>query len=143
MARSEKTGNRGKASATSQGAAAPRRRVLVVEDDILLAMDVEEALEIAGYDVVGIAARCSSAVDLAEARSPELAVMDVRLAGVRDGIETATIIRERFDIPSIFATAQPESELDGRADAALPRGWVKKPYQRWQLVEAVDKAFWQ
>lgn len=105
-------------------------------------MDVEEALEEAGYDVVGIAARCSSAVELAGSQSPELVVMDVRLAGLRDGIDTAIILRQKYDIPSIFATAQPESELDKRADVARPCGWLKKPFQRRQLVEAVDRAFW-
>lgn len=140
MARSDEKGDRRSAVIPSRGSAAPRGRVLVVEDDVLLAMDVEEALEEAGYDVVGIAARCSSAIDLAGSRSPELVVMDVRLAGLRDGIDTAIILRQKYNIPSILATAQPESELGKRADAARPCGWVKKPYQRWQLVEAVDRA---
>jgi two-component system, response regulator PdtaR len=133
---------RGAASATSsQRSIAPRRRVLIVEDDALLAIDIEDALREAGYDVVGVAERCSRAVDLAGCRRPDVVVMDVRLAGKRDGIETAVIIRQSYDIPSIFATGQPESELGNRADAARPCGWLKKPYQRHQLVEAVSKAF--
>jgi two-component system, response regulator PdtaR len=69
-----------------------------------------------------------------------MVIMDVHLAGQRDGIETAVIIRRRYDIPSLFATAQPESELGDRAEASRPCGWLKKPFQPHQLVDAVRLA---
>lgn len=115
-------------------------RILIVEDDALIAMDAEHALREAGYDVVGIASRCADALGMVAAGLPDLIVMDIRLAGERDGVEAALIIRRAHDIPSLFATAQTEPELAQRAEPVEPAGWLRKPYEGHQLVNAVDAA---
>ncbi|HYZ31490.1 MAG TPA: response regulator [Crenalkalicoccus sp.] len=120
---------------------AARGRVLIVEDEYFVALDAEEALTSAGYEVCGIATSAEEAVALAEAERPELVLMDIRLLGPRDGIEAAAEIRQRLGLRSLFATAHSDSATRARAEAAAsPLGWLIKPYSREQLNGAVGAA---
>jgi len=92
-------------------------RVLVVEDDFLIAMQTEVALTTAGFEVVGPATTAEEAVALAGEAQPTLAVMDIRLASTRDGIDAARQLYQEFAIRCIFATAH---EMRTRADAPSP-----------------------
>lgn len=118
----------------------PPTRILVVEDDFLVAAQIEEALSDAGFDVAGIAATADEAVALAQAQRPALVVMDVRLAGERDGIHAATEIFQKLGIRCIFATALYDRYLLERAKPAMPLGWLQKPYSMASLVNAVCHA---
>src|SRR5262245_25916120 len=80
-------------------------KILVVEDSPLLAVNIEDALVDAGLQVVGIAASGAQALELAEKHRPELAIMDIRLAGPMDGVDVAVAIRERFGTWCVFASA--------------------------------------
>src|SRR5437016_9975311 len=82
-----------------------RRRILVVEDDYLVALQFENALTEAGFDVVDIASTAEEAVQFVPEHQAELVLMDVRLAGPQDGIHAAGEILERFGIRSIFISA--------------------------------------
>lgn len=119
---------------------AVRLRTLVVEDDPLIAMDTEDALVEAGCVVIGSADRCQTALALIEAERPDLVVMDVSLAGERDGVEAAILIRNLFDIPALFISGQTSSDLVPRASEAKAVGWLSKPLDRRKLVTAIDKA---
>ena len=119
---------------------APRARLLLVEDDFLVGMEAEFGLAEAGYEVAGIAASAEEAVMLAERERPLLVVMDIRLAGERDGIDAAIEIRRRLGIGSLFASAHADPAMRARAEAADPLGWVVKPYRVSTLAEAVAKA---
>src|SRR6516225_3986684 len=79
-------------SAGSDARAEPPARILVVEDDFLVATEIEIALSDAGFDVAGVAASADEAVELADSQKPALVVMDVRLGGERDGIHAAVEI---------------------------------------------------
>jgi len=131
------------APATEHGAA-PRQavlpRILVVEDDFLISMSVEDALVQAGFEVVGVSRTAEDAVAAAAALRPALAVMDIRLAGKRDGIDAALEIFQRFGIRCIFATAHADAEIQARALAAFPLGWLQKPYSTNALVDQVREA---
>lgn len=115
-------------------------RVLIVEDDYLVSLDLESRLRDAGYDVVGISATAEEAIDGAEAARPHLVIMDIRLAGERDGVDAAIEIFERFNIRSVFATAHVNAETKARAHAARPAGWLQKPYSDAALVSAIEAA---
>jgi DNA-binding NarL/FixJ family response regulator len=115
--------------------------VLVVEDDHLVAMEVEAVLVEAGFEVTGIASSADEAVKLASVRKPDLVIMDIRLTGVRDGIDAAIDLLTRESVRSIFATAHSDSATRERAQAASPLGWLSKPYQPQALVGAVRAAF--
>jgi DNA-binding NarL/FixJ family response regulator len=115
-------------------------RVLVVEDDFLIAMQTEVALSTAGFEVVGPATTAEEAVALAGETHPALAVMDIRLASQRDGIDAARQIYQEFAIRCIFATAHDDAHTRGRAEPYAPLGWLPKPYTMASLVAAVAEA---
>jgi two-component system, response regulator PdtaR len=110
-------------------------RILLVEDDYFVALEVEHYLRASGFDVVGTATTAEEAIRQAEAERPELAVMDIRLAGVRDGIDAAIELFTKYGIRSIFASAHVDPETRKRAQAANPAGWLSKPYMPESLVE--------
>jgi DNA-binding NarL/FixJ family response regulator len=116
------------------------RRVLIVEDDFLIAMQTEIALTSAGFEVVGPATTAEEAVALAGETQPTLAVMDIRLASARDGIDAARQLYEDFAIRCIFATAHDDAHTRGRAEPYAPLGWLPKPYTMASLVAVVAEA---
>ena len=81
------------------------RRLLIVEDDFLVALELEHQLRAAGFDITGVAATAAEAIEWAGADRPDLAIMDIRLAGPSDGIEAAFELHMRYGIRSIFASA--------------------------------------
>jgi DNA-binding response OmpR family regulator len=115
-------------------------RILVVEDDFLVAMQMESALTEAGFEVAGIAATGEDAIELALSERPRLAVMDIRLAGDRDGIDTALQLSSEQGIRCIFATAHHDEQARSRAAPAAPLGWLHKPYTMNSLVHLVHSA---
>jgi two-component system, response regulator PdtaR len=122
--------------------AQPRRRdrVLLVEDDLLIASQVEAALAEAGFDIIGVATTGEEAIALAGRERPDLAIVDVRLVGDRDGVDTALELFRSHGIRSIFATAYSDSESRQRAAPATPVGWLQKPYTMKSLIEMVRAA---
>jgi DNA-binding NarL/FixJ family response regulator len=115
-------------------------RVLIVEDDFLIAMQTEIALTAAGFEIVGPATTAEEAVELAREAQPWLAVMDIRLASSRDGIDAARELYEDFAIRCIFATAHDDAHTRGRAEPYAPLGWLPKPYTMASLVTVVAEA---
>jgi len=115
-------------------------RVLIVEDDYLVAAEIENALDTAGFDVIGIANSADEALVLAAADRPLLAVMDIRLNGRRDGIEAALELFAAHGIRCIFATAHQTADARGRANPAEPIAWLPKPYTMPTLVAVVRQA---
>jgi DNA-binding NarL/FixJ family response regulator len=110
------------------------RRVLVVEDDFLVAGELEHWLSNAGFEVVGPAGTAEEAITLARETKPDLVVMDIRLAGSRDGVDAAIEIYRSLGIRSVFATAQSDARTMARGQEANPLAWVAKPYSPSRLV---------
>jgi DNA-binding NarL/FixJ family response regulator len=119
----------------------PRRRILIVEDDYFVAMDIERCLIDANFDIVGIAASADEAIDLAGAHRPHLILMDIRLGGFRDGVEAATEILSKNGIRCIFVSAFVDPPTRRRAAASNPLGWLEKPFKREDLLRAIARAF--
>jgi two-component system, response regulator PdtaR len=115
-------------------------RILIVEDEYLVSMELEARLSEAGFEVVGVATTASEALRLAVAERPVLIVMDIRLAGRQDGIDAAVRIYNTTGIRCIFATAHAEPQIRERAKAASPIGWLSKPYQFDALVAMIREA---
>jgi CheY-like chemotaxis protein len=115
-------------------------RILVVEDDFLIALQTEAALAEAGFEVIGSATTAEEAVSLARAQQPCLAVMDIRLASVRDGIDAARELFGELGIRCIFATAHDDAHTRGRAEPYAPLGWLAKPYTMTSLITLVSDA---
>ncbi|HXV25251.1 MAG TPA: response regulator [Alphaproteobacteria bacterium] len=115
-------------------------KVLIVEDDALEAMGMHAVLTTAGFEVVGVAPRVSDAVRLAKDTSPDVAIFDVRLAGQRDGIEGACILRETAGTAVIFVTGQSDAATIARATQAEPVAVLQKPVWTKHLLTAVETA---
>jgi CheY-like chemotaxis protein len=119
---------------------ASRIRVLVVEDDWLVSLDIEAALLAAGYSVVGIADSADEAIGMAAQLRPDVATMDIRLRGPRDGIQAANELYQRFGLRCLFVSAYSNGTTKERAAAAKPLGWLQKPFFASQLVVALQGA---
>ncbi|HUI96523.1 MAG TPA: response regulator [Xanthobacteraceae bacterium] len=115
-------------------------RILIVEDDFLVAMQMESALADAGFEIAGVASSGEDAIELAMSERPRLAVMDIRLAGDRDGIDTALTLFAEQGIRCVFATAHHDEHARRRAEPAAPLGWLAKPYTMGSLVTMVRRA---
>jgi CheY-like chemotaxis protein len=107
--------------------AARSLRILIVEDEILIALDLRNLVEESGHVVVGIVESADYATATATRERPDVVLMDIALAGPRDGIDAALELRARLDIPSLFVSAHPDLSLRRRAEAAKPVGFLTKP----------------
>lgn len=116
------------------------RQLLIVEDEFLLAMDLEARLTDMGYSVVGSVDTGAAAVAAAEQHPPDLILMDIRLYGDMDGIAAALEIRRTRDIPVIFLTAYADAETRQRARAAAPAGFLSKLTDDQDLRTAIETA---
>jgi two-component system, response regulator PdtaR len=126
--------------ATSQTHSGRPDRILIIEDDLLIASQIEAALIDAGFDVIGVVMTGEEALELAAARPPDLAVVDIRLAGDRDGVDTALELFRSHGIRCIFASAYSDHQSRQRAEPAAPLGWLQKPYTMASLTAMVRAA---
>ncbi len=118
----------------------PLRRLVIVEDEGILALDIQRHLVGAGFDVRGVAADSESAIALVEAEKPDLVLMDIRIQGELDGIETAAALRARFDVPVVYLTAHSDAKTMERAQLTEPMGYLLKPFKKPDLQNVVTIA---
>ncbi|MBZ9759756.1 response regulator [Mesorhizobium sp. CA8] len=124
-----------------QGEITRNQLILVVEDDYLIALDIEAGLLAEGFSLAGLATSADEAISMALSTKPVLALMDIRLLGERDGIDAAVELYRDHGIRCIFTTAHGDRDLRLRAETARPLGWVQKPYSIATLVAAIRDAF--
>ena len=111
------------------------KRVMIVEDEALVALTLEDVLTEAGYCVCGIADRPEEALEIARVLEPDIAVVDVRLAAGGDGIVLAEQLAARMPILILFATGNP---AEVRARARAGHGCLSKPFQAEWLLAALE-----
>ena len=118
-------------------------KVLVVEDESIIALDLQHRLTGLGYMVTGVAATGEEALrQMAEAR-PDVVLVDIRLAGAMDGIEAAGQVRERFSIPVIYLTAHADPGTLERAKTTQPYGYLIKPFTETDLNITIEMAVYK
>jgi two-component system, response regulator PdtaR len=115
-------------------------KILIVEDEPIVAEAVSQLLDYAGHQVVGVAQDEASALKQAAVGCPDLVLMDVRLAGASDGIETARKMKAQRSVNVVFMTAHHDPKTRARAAAAAPVGFVPKPFSCEELLRAVSAA---
>ena len=115
-------------------------RILIVEDEFAVAMELEDRLENLGYEVVGHELRGREAIDRAQETEPDLVLMDIRLDGRMDGVEAAEQIRKKQQVPVVFVTAYSDDETLERAKETAPFGYVIKPFEERELYAAIEVA---
>jgi len=117
--------------------------ILIVEDEKIIALDLQRRLERFGYSVVGMASDGAEAIALARERSPDIILMDIMLAGPMDGIEAAKQIRALLAIPVIFLTAYTDEKTLERAKEVEPFGYILKPFKERELYTTIDIALYK
>jgi PAS domain S-box-containing protein len=118
-------------------------RILVVEDDRVVARDIQQQLSRIGHVVAGTTASGKDVLPLALKTQPDLVLMDIRLEGDIDGIEAAQQIREKCHIPVVFLTAYADDETVQRATLAEPFGYLLKPFEDQQLRTVIEMALYK
>lgn len=118
-------------------------RILVVEDEQIVAEDLKMTLEGLGYNVAGIASSGERAIELADTEMPDLILMDIMLAGKIDGIAAASEIRGSHDIPVIYVTAYADSTLLDRAKLTEPYGYIVKPFNEREVQSNIEIALFK
>ena len=114
--------------------------ILVVEDEAIIAMELESSLLKWGFTVVGTATDGAGALAMADANRVDLVIMDIRLNGKPDGIDLAGQLRSRFDVGVIYRTAFVDDELIERARATRPLGYLLKPSSENALRVCLEMA---
>ena len=115
-------------------------RILIIEDDLLISSQMEATLYDAGFDVIATVTTGEEAIEIARAQAPDLAVVDIRLAGDHDGVDTALELFRLHGVRCIFASAFADRDARLRAEPASPLGWLQKPYTMASLTELVRAA---
>lgn len=118
-------------------------RVMVVEDEQIIALDLQETLSRLGYAVTGIAASGEDALARLIEERPDLVLMDIKLQGAIDGIDAADLIRRTFDLPVIYLTAHADTATLQRAKITEPYGYVLKPFDERELHVYIDMALYK
>lgn len=118
-------------------------RILIVEDEQITAEDLRDILGEFGYTVTGVVSNGAAAIEYAERELPDMALMDIRIKGDIDGIETALVLRERFNVPVVYLTAHADGPTIERGKAARPLGYITKPFKQPALQASIEIALYQ
>jgi len=116
----------------------PAHRILIVEDEVVVAMELQENLVRLGYQVDGIVAYGEEAIRAAGELRPDLVLMDIKLAGKVDGVEAAANIYSNYNIPIIFLTAHSDEGTLQRAKLSEPFGYLVKPFSEAELRTTIE-----
>jgi PAS domain S-box-containing protein len=117
--------------------------IVIVEDEGLIAVDLQGRLERAGYRVPAVAGTANEALEVIRAKSPDLILMDIRLSGNGDGIQVAEQVRRDFDIPVVYLTAYEDSKTLERASQTHAFGYIKKPIDSASLQGSIEIAIFK
>ncbi|HEY0466298.1 MAG TPA: response regulator, partial [Polyangiaceae bacterium] len=119
------------------------KRILVVEDERIVARDIQRSLTDLGYQVPATAATSEQAIRLVSEHCPDLVLMDIRLKGEVDGIDTAALLKAKFEVPVVYLTAYADALTVERAKATEPLGYVLKPLRPNELRSTVELALYR
>ena len=120
-----------------------RPRILVVEDESIVALDIKAQLECLGYVVPAVVNSGEKAIHKTAEIRPDLVLMDIKLKGEMDGIEAAEVIRARLDIPVIYLTAYADYATLQRAKITEPYGYLLKPFEERELHSTIEMALYR
>jgi diguanylate cyclase (GGDEF)-like protein len=119
------------------------KKILIVEDEMIIAEDINVTLQKFGYDVVDIVPTGSRAMQAIKSNSPDLVLMDIKLRGDIDGVQTAKMINENYDIPIVYLTANADLATYEEAKLTSPFGYLIKPFKERELHATIEMAFFK
>lgn len=120
-----------------------KAKILIVEDENLVAKDLQNGLKKLGYQVTAVASSGEKAIKEVEENRPDLILMDIMLKGSMSGIEAAKEIKERFSLPVIFLTAYADDTIINKAKVTEPYGYIIKPYKDEELKTTIEMALYK
>jgi len=119
----------------------PKIKIGIVEDEIVIARTIESSLDELGYEYCGPASSYGEALELLETEKPDLLLLDINLAGKKDGIDVAEKINLLYQLPFIFLTANSDLATIDRAKKVKPHAYIVKPFSKEELFAAIEIAF--
>lgn len=118
----------------------PRIKIGIVEDEMVIARTIESSLDELGYEHCGPASSYGEALELLETEKPDLLLLDINLAGKKDGIDVAEKVNLLYKIPFIFLTANSDLATIDRAKKVKPPAYIVKPFSKEELFAAIEIA---
>ena len=118
-------------------------KLLIVEDERIIALDLRRRIEKFGYQVCAVVSTAEEAVSATEEHNPDIVLMDIMLSGDRDGTDAAVELRDRFGTPVVFLTAYADEQTLKRAKRAEPVGYVLKPFKERELYTTIEIALYK
>ena len=115
-------------------------KILIVEDEPAIAMDIKAILKEQGYNVVGIAKNATKAFDLLAIRKPDIALLDISIEGSQSGIDIAKVMRDKHQIPFVFLTSHSDRDTIQQVTQTAPYGYIVKPFKDQDLAPAIEIA---
>ncbi|QWR76258.1 hybrid sensor histidine kinase/response regulator [Candidatus Magnetomonas plexicatena] len=120
-----------------------KKRILVVEDETIIAKDIRRSLDLLGYEVTATVSSGQEALQSVNQNKPDLVLMDIMIHGSQDGIETADAIKHKFDIPVVYLTAYADEQMLERAKITEPFGYILKPFEETELRTTIEIALYK
>src|SRR5881392_1039100 len=118
-------------------------RIMIVEDEAIVALDLQYKLKTLGYAVSGVASSGEEAVRKVPQTGPDLVLMDIKLKGDMDGIDAAQRIRDEFNIPVVYLTAYSDENTLQRAKVTEPAGYLLKPFKDREVYATIEMALYK
>ncbi len=117
-------------------------KLLIVEDEAIIAEDIAELCTILGYEVLETAHNAGQAINILQSQQPDIILLDINLEDDIDGIEIAEFINERCNIPFIYLTSYADINTLKRAKKTKPQGYIVKPFNKEQLLSSIEIALY-
>lgn len=115
-----------------------KKSILIIEDEVIIAEEIKVRLTELGYHVMGPIGKSDQAIDFLSFQNPDLVLCDINIKGDKDGIEVAELIRKKKNIPFVFLTSLADRSTIERAKAALPYGYIVKPFDERDLLSGIE-----
>ena len=120
-----------------------KKKVLIVEDEGIIAAEIESTLKLLGYHVCGMAFNGDKALDFFKNTSPDIALLDINIKGSLSGIDLAKVIREKYNFPFVFLTSYSDFDTLSQVQETLPYGYIVKPFTDKELRSNVEIALYK
>ena len=120
-----------------------KTKILIVEDEAIVAKDISFCLEKIGYEVLATFSKGEKALEFLEENTPDLVLMDIMLAGNISGIDASVRIKKDYDIPVVFLTAYADEKTIERAKITEPYGYIIKPFKEIDLRTSIEMALYK
>ena len=117
-------------------------KIGIVEDEVIIAYDIQSKLKLLGYTVVDLCNNYTSAIEMLKQKQPDLVILDINLHGENEGIEVGKYIRQHLNMPFIYLTANSDTDTISKAKETMPDAYLTKPFSKDGLYSAIEIALY-